>query len=164
MNEDAVPWDELIGGYGTPCDPRPLIDSAADGRGSWDDVFQELYHQGDVGTASNAAVPILAGIAEVDSAARWVIFGLPAAIEDARLRGRNPEIPDWLSKAYAGAWDRLFDAALRRLADAIDPPLVQSLLAVLAFHKGQPLLGRLASDFTTDELREMIARYETGED
>lgn len=162
--EDMVPWGELIGGYGTFCDPRPLIDSAANGSGSWDDVFQELYHQGDVGTASYAAVPILARIAETAAVTHWIPFGLSAAIEDARLFRKSPDIPQWLCQDYAAAWDRLFEAARRCLADAEDPPLVQSLLAVLSFYKKQPLLGHLASDFTTDELGEMIARFELGED
>jgi len=55
-------WGELNDGYGAPYDPRPAIaklraeplDQAA-----WGELWNELHHQGDVGAASYAAVPLL---------------------------------------------------------------------------------------------------------
>ncbi len=45
---------------------------------------------------------------------------------------------------------------LAELTDATDPPLVTSILAVLAISKGLRTLGRLAVEFTEDEREELI--------
>lgn len=50
--EVEVPWGELEGGYRQRYDPRPAFAALADGHGDWDELWQELHHQGDVGVAS----------------------------------------------------------------------------------------------------------------
>lgn len=51
----------MEGGYRLPYDPRPALDRLAtvDVAAAWAELWQELYHQGDVGEASYAAVPEL---------------------------------------------------------------------------------------------------------
>jgi hypothetical protein len=45
-------WNELPGGYGTPFDPSDLLRRLEGGKKAWDELWQELHHQGDVGVAS----------------------------------------------------------------------------------------------------------------
>jgi hypothetical protein len=55
-----IPWDELEGGYRQLYDPRLAFAAIADGSGDWGELWQELHHQGDVGTASYAAMSLIA--------------------------------------------------------------------------------------------------------
>ena len=53
-------WPQLRGGYRTPFDPRRLLaelQSNIDSSKAWDELWNELHHQRDVGEASYAAVP-----------------------------------------------------------------------------------------------------------
>ncbi|MER8479923.1 hypothetical protein [Mesorhizobium sp. M1163] len=90
----------LIGGYKTIYDPRPALRALALQYGNksiWDELWNELHHQGDVGDASYAAVVEIAHISEGHAPAYWGAYGLAATIEEARLvDGRNPPIPDWI--------------------------------------------------------------------
>lgn len=82
----------LNGGYGIPYNPEPAIiklnmshDEAIS------ELWENLYHQGDVGLASYAAVPALVQAGELS---------LVAAIEVARNSGSNPELPTSLKPEY----------------------------------------------------------------
>ena len=58
-NSDEDLWSNLTGGYRTPFDPRPLLaelEIGQDPHTTWDKLWEELHHQGDVGDASYAAV------------------------------------------------------------------------------------------------------------
>jgi len=116
-------------------------------------MWTELYHQGDVGEASYAAVSHLVRIHDARGIADWHTYALVATIEDARHNGRNPELPANLRDAYEDAWRKLVDLELRELGAAEDPILVCSVIAIA---KGQLTLGQLAVTFTEDERREMI--------
>ena len=144
MPEDEIPWHELTGGYKVVFDPRSAMAAIEAGIGSWADLFEELYHQGDVGTASYAVVPFIARMTEAAGKPDWEPFALAASIEEARLEGRNPDLPAWLADDYDAAWKQLFRTALRLLPEAADENLLAPLFAVLAIGKGQPLLARMA--------------------
>jgi len=58
-------WAEMKGGYRAPFDPRPLLAQIETGKKldeTWYELTGELFHQGDVGEASYAAVPHLVRI------------------------------------------------------------------------------------------------------
>jgi hypothetical protein len=62
---DDPRWQQLLGGYKVPFDPRPLlaeIERDPSGK-NWGLLTEELFHQGDLGDASYAAVPQIARIA-----------------------------------------------------------------------------------------------------
>jgi len=156
MPFDESRWEGLSGEYRVPYDPRLAIEKlSTDPQAAWDELWQELYHQGDVGVASYAAliryVPKLTALDPSD----WNGFALASAIEEGRHATGNPDLPDWLSQDYSAAWETLQSLALKRFPGAQDPSLVDSLLGVLAFSKGRKHLGQLAS-FTDDELAEML--------
>lgn len=138
-----IPWAELQGGYRVPFDPRPAIAQVAAG-GDWDELWGELHHQGDVDTASYAALPLIADLTATSHRLDWNPFALAATIEEARVNGRNPPLPDWAGTAYKAAWKSLVDTGLAVLADAESELLVTSIVAVIALHKRLPLLARFA--------------------
>jgi len=153
--ELQIAWDRLEGGYRTPYDPRPAFAAIATGAGDWEELWQELHHQGDVGVASYAAVTLIADHVEHAAAADWNPFMLAAVIEIERHNGRNPPMPDWLDATYAKAWRRLAAVAHGRLPDAREEGLIRGLFAVLAIGKAQPLLARMAM-ISEAERRDML--------
>jgi len=150
-------WAELCGGYRTPYDPRGAISrlSGGDTKAAWAELWQELYHQGDVGEASYAAVPLLANMHEARGIADWNAYAIAATIEEARHTSQNPDVPNWLLDDYNGAWQKLQTLASADLPTATDAELVDSIIAVLSFGKGRISLGRMAM-LADDERTELL--------
>lgn len=90
LNLDDPKWKELNGGYRTPYDASIALRELEAGEDAWDELWQELHHQGDVGEASYAAVPHLVRIAGAASEIDRNLFSLVATIEIERHRGGNP--------------------------------------------------------------------------
>lgn len=159
VQRDDEQWSGLTGGYKVPYDPRPtlaVLSVRYDDDAAWDELWNELHHQGDVGLASYAAVSELIRISAGHRPAHWGLYGLAATIEEARLVfPRNPAIPGWLERDYAEAWQRLFEFALRDLATETEPKIVTCALAVVALHRKQLSLARLAL-CAEDERLEML--------
>lgn len=103
-------WTSLAGGYGDLYDPRPALSKIAAGvavSSVWEELWNELHHQGDVGEASYAAVTALVEIYSDGRPLDWNLFALCATIEVERHRRRNPLLPEWLHDDYATAWQKL---------------------------------------------------------
>ena len=159
MRIDDLDWTKLRGGYRVPYDPRPALaalESGRDADAAWQELWTELYPQGDVGEASYAAIVELVRIYEAMATPNWNTYALIASIDVARLNPANPGLPEDFRPAYEEAWSQLARRGLAELTDATDPPLVTSILAVLAISKGLRTLGRLAVEFTEDEREELI--------
>lgn len=159
MDLDDPQWSHLHGGYRVPYDPRNAflaLEQADETASTWEELWTELYHQGDVGEASYAAVPHLVRIHAARGIADWNTYALVASIEDARRSGHNPELPANLRDAYEAAWRELVKLGLRELEAVDEPTLVSSIIGVIAIGKGQFTLGRLAITFTEDERQEML--------
>jgi hypothetical protein len=80
-------WNALTAGYRTPIDLRPILqrlESEQDAKQAWDELWQELYHQGDVGEGSFVAVPHLVRIHRLRGVSDWNTYALTATIELAR--------------------------------------------------------------------------------
>jgi len=140
-------WSTLRGGYGTLYDPRralQAVETGADAGGAWAELWENLHHQGDIGEASFAAVPVIAQLVANSGMMDWNPYALAATIEEARHRAKNPPLPAWLMVEYAAAWSQLFEAGLASLGAATDEPLICSIMAVLAAHKRQPMLARMS--------------------
>ncbi|MER9304762.1 hypothetical protein NKJ06_06080 [Mesorhizobium sp. M0293] len=155
-------WSGLKGGYKVVYDPRPALRALAlryDDKAVWDELWNELHHQGDVGAASYAAVVEIVRISEGHAPAYWGAYGLAATIEEARLLDdRNPPIPAWIEPHYKAAWRTFVHLALRDLATATDDETVNCALAVVALYRGRFNLGRMAM-CAEDERAEMLRDY-----
>ncbi|WP_426014657.1 hypothetical protein [Caulobacter sp. DWR2-3-1b2] len=150
-------WGELQSAFRRSYDVRPALRRLASRDAAvWDEFWEELHHQGDVGEASYAAIPAIVRIyTEQAQQPDWNVYALAATIEEARHGNDNPAIPPWLAANYDLGWADLEARALAELPPASDDALVSSILAVLALAKGKRTLARMAL-LTEDERKEML--------
>lgn len=144
--DDDPRWASAFGGYRLPYDSRAALRRlAVDGSdaGAWEELWNELHHQGDLGDASYLAVTALARLRRTHLLAPNHFYGLAATIEVERQRRSNPPVPEWLVHEYFGAWADLVEFALSDLRAATDAGTVQQALAVVAIGKGLLKLGAM---------------------
>ena len=83
-------WKELHGGYRIPYDASAALRSMQDGKDVWDELWNELHHQGDVGVALYPAVAELVRIAGDATTRDWNFYG---ELRLSRLNAIVKEIP-----------------------------------------------------------------------
>lgn len=152
-------WEGLKGGYKLPYDPRPALrqlEAGGDRESSWEELWNELHHQGDVGEVSYAAVPHLVRIATQSSLVDWNLYALVGTIEIERHRKTNPPVPGWLVKSYRQAWRDLLHLAMRDLPRVEDPVAISAILGVIALAKGQLKLGAFILHSDPSEIDEWL--------
>jgi len=150
----------MRGGYRQPYDPALVlrdIDQGVRLKSAWDELWNELHHQGDVGECSYACVPVLVSIHENQDRLDWNLFSLVSTIEIERHRASNPPIPDWLVSSYESAWRSLLTLALKQLPRANGLTEVQSMLAAIAIAKGNLKLGKLILCVDESEFDEIFS-------
>src|SRR5262245_28637188 len=111
LSLDDPRWRELIGGYKIPYDASGALKRLERGEDAWDDLWEDLHHQGDVGEASYAAVPHLIRIGRMLPKRDWNLYALVSCIEVERHRKTNPPLPDWLVESYQQAMRELLELA-----------------------------------------------------
>ena len=154
-------WEELRGGYRTIYDPRPALlrlRSEKDARQAWEELWDGLHHQGDVGDASYAAVPHLVEIHRQRGTPDWNPYAMVATIELARGDIRNPKLPEWLAGDYLQAIRKLSTVGAMELAFARNPEEIRAILAVLAISKDARTHGRLLLNYSEEELLDFEKR------
>lgn len=127
-------WSELEHAYGSASDLPPLLKRLAEfpQETSFDDepwftLWSSIYHQGDIYSASFAAVPhIVETLAAAPARASLSYFLLPASIEVARASS-GFEVPPDLERPYYEALSRL-----PQLAAAASKPDWDTYLCVAA--------------------------------
>jgi hypothetical protein len=152
-------WKMLKGGYRDPYDPRPAVLRLSNGNDvetAWEELWNELHHQGDVGEASYAAIVILVNVYSDGREVDWNLFALAAAIEVERHRLTNPELPDWLRHDYEQAWAKLGELATDTLQSRVDSTMLQAALAVTALAQKDLKLGALIIHLDRSELDEVL--------
>ncbi len=159
LNFDDERWNHLMGGYKTPFDPRPSLqklESQQDTATAWEELWEELHHQGDVGDASYAAIPELVRIHRSGSAGDgWNLYAMVAIIELARTEPRNPELPDWLREDYLRSIQELAQMGAKDILCAEEPEAKRAILSVIAIARGLRTHGKFLVAYSEDELLEM---------
>jgi hypothetical protein len=161
LASDDPRWSTLKGGYKMPLDPRPLVkplEEEADTQEAWEALWDELHHQGDVGDASYAAVPLIVEAHRKRGASDLNPYAIVAIIDLARTRDANPKVPAWLSDEYFRAIDELAKIGTLELSTATDADAVRAILSVIALSKGLRLQAKFLIMYTEDELREIEVR------
>jgi hypothetical protein len=158
LSFDDSRWETLKAGYRIPVDLRPLLarlESGEDPASAWQEVWEELYHQGDVGEGSFIAIPHLVRIHRQRGIADWNTYAIAATVELVRGKGGNPDVPPWARESYDHALRELGKLGLKELPDARERETVQAILALLAIVHGARTYGRILSEFTEDEVLEL---------
>jgi len=129
---------DLESGYREKYNPWPVLDRLnADRQAVMDELWDNLYHQGNVGSASYASVPKLVEVGELT---------LVAAIEVARHRDGNPQIPKELEPTYTDALNQALLSA---------PTEQDQLLGYYIIHAsvhGQQTLARALNLLDVEEI------------
>jgi hypothetical protein len=157
LSLDDKRWGELKGGYRMPCDPRPLLaklEAGEDIEAVWHELWGELYHQGDVGDASYAAVPQLVCIYRPRGIIDWNTYAIVAIIELARGQKENPIVPKWLEAEYFDALRDLAQIGSAQILLAQNAEDVRAILSILALAKGARTHARFLVEYSEDELVE----------
>ena len=127
-----------------------------DGIDVWDELWEELHHQGDVGVGSYAAIPQLVRIASEAPDRDWNFYGLVATIEVERHRKDNPTIPAWLRVDYDNALAQASALALADMITKTDSATTLSMFSVVALAKGELKLGAMLSGLDASEFDEWL--------
>ena len=149
-------WKLLCGGYKVIYNPSDALSRLEAGENSWDELWENLHHQGDIGEASYAVVPHLVRIAQEQQKRSWEYYSLVSTIEIERHRKSNPIIPEWLESDYHLAIQNLRALALVDIVDASNPLLTQAIIGVIALSKGLIKLGSLVSYLDESELDQLL--------
>lgn len=131
----------------------------ADPEAVWSELWEELYHQGDIGVASFAAVTHIARITREKGILSFHPFGLVVAIDLARGRGNNPDVPDWLKNDYGQALRDLARYACQHLDTEWDAETLTTILGLIAVVKGNRDLAELITEVDTGSEKEALEKY-----
>ncbi len=156
LSLDDIRWSELSDAYGASSGIPKLLIAAAeaspdDNSEPYDSLWSALCHQGDVYSASYAALPHLVRIVEGSpDKFRWTVLLLIHAIEFARSQGRGPQVPDDLTASYAEALARVPALSSRLLRNDVTEVELRVILAACASAKGFPSIGEAITELTPD--------------
>ncbi len=156
---DDARWTELKGGCRVPYDPRPAVaklERGQDVEAAWDELWQELHHQGDVGEASYAVVPLLVRIQKKRGALDWNLYALVSTIEMERHRKSNPPVPEWLRPSYDQAWKDLLELSIADLRETGDDLSVKIILTAMALARGSRKLAGLLGWLDSAEIDKLV--------
>ncbi|BDG01547.1 hypothetical protein [Anaeromyxobacter oryzae] len=149
-------WKALKGGYKVPYDASVPLARLEAGDDVWEELWQELHHQGDVGEASYASVPHLVRICSDLPSRDWNVYALVSTIEVERHRKSNPPLPEWVRADYERAQKNLLALGLKDLGRVEDALTIRSILGAVALAKGALKLGTWIAFADESEIDEML--------
>lgn len=168
LSLDDPRWQGLGHAYGDADDIPHLLRALASSPGPkqdyqdepWFSLWSRLCHQGDVYTASYAAVPHIVQIASnVTEPVDFSFFLLPTAIEVARQTGRGPDVPEACASGYHLAISLLVETVSLHRHEAWDQTMLRSAAAALAVAKGHVDVAEALLNLDAD----WIAKINNGE-
>jgi hypothetical protein len=151
-------WSKLSHAYGSASDIPALLRELKtyppnEGYESepYFSLWSSLCHQGDVYTASYAAVPhIIESLASKPARANWNYFLLPICIEIARSKGSGPIMPPDLVEDYFRSLAQLPSLAALVAEGPLDETYCGTLAAAIAVAGGHPTLGEAILELEPD--------------
>lgn len=142
LSLDSPRWSELEHAYGSASDTPELLrrlDSLPPSRGQdepWVSIWSSLAHQGDVYSASFAAVPHIVRLLSTDPCkADSAYFEFPAWVEICRQKNSVP-IPADLKPAYFDALHKLPSLAAAAADREWNARFLSAVLSAIAAAKG----------------------------
>jgi hypothetical protein len=160
---DDERWQHLEGGYREEYDASAALSMLEAGSGAdeslWEELWENLHHQGDVGVASYAAVPHVARIIRRRNILDYNPFALAVVIELSRGRGSNPELPDWLEESYPRALTDMAEYACENFKRDWDSSLLKAALSLIAIVKGSRDLGELIFEVDEGYEKQLLEKF-----
>jgi hypothetical protein len=163
---NAVRWAELSHAYGFATDLQPRLEQLfsypSERHASsepWHSLWSCLCHQGDVYSASFAAVPVIVEALEANPLeATRSYFQLPVCIELARL-SHHADVPNHLAGAYFAALGKFPVLVAQAAAKSWDPDFAAVAVASIAIAKGNPALAQLLMELEDRDIPEVLEWY-----
>jgi hypothetical protein len=165
MELDDRIWATLAGGYKIPYNASRPLKKLRDAtrQDEFAPVFAELWdnlhHQGDVGIASYLAIPQLVSICINKKLLDWNFIGLCVVIENCRLDGNNPELPEEYQNPYFESLSQFERYLLLNFKSITDQTALRLSLALFATVNGQPGLGKAIEILEEDLLQEFLEQH-----
>ncbi|RYD95086.1 MAG: hypothetical protein EOP54_16400 [Sphingobacteriales bacterium] len=156
LDLDNPLWASLQGGYRTEYDASVSLkklkhaSTLQEVNEIYEELWDNLHHQGDVGLASYYAVPYLVNIALDSKLIDYNVLGLVSVIEIQRHQN-NPKIPSALSADYNNALQKLAKLAVLMIDSDWDLSLSSSALAAIAAAKGQIKLAEAIMNLDSED-------------
>jgi hypothetical protein len=155
-------WSELKHAYGTASDIPVLLHqleqlpSSEGDAEPWFSLWSALAHQGDVYSASFAAVPhVVQALARAPSQADPSYFQFPAWVEICRSR-KQVEIPEDLKRDYFDALSQLPGLVAAASTRPWDAGFLACALAAVAAAKHEPAMAEAVLELTPEVAEEFL--------
>lgn len=157
---ESINWNELDHAFGEASDIPDLLKrlESYPSCEKYDEepfytLWSSLCHQGDVYSASYAAVPYIVSIIEnAPDKVNYNYFLLPLCIEIARKKGCGPEIEEELKDAYLDSIQKMGNLVCK--LPSADENMSNVLSAVTALSFGNVTLAETIIELTPDTLEE----------
>jgi hypothetical protein len=162
LSLESPRWSELNHAYGGARDIPALLlqlatlPSSTEDAEPWFSLWSALVHQGDVYSASFAAVPhVINALASAPSRADHSYFQFPAWVEICRAKNKT-EIPEDLAVAYTESLRRLPALVAEASNQPWRPGFLACALAAVAAAKGQPVVAEAVLELTPEVAQEFL--------
>jgi hypothetical protein len=158
-------WKELKGGYKTPYDASSALkrlERTSDKQEIdriFEELWDELHHQGDVELASYLALPQLVRIAKNKNLFDWNVLALSATIEQQRHLGKNPPLPTQYVDYYENGLRELKEFIISNLSSVKDETTFRSALSALAACNKEIKLSKAIIEMSEDVLDEFLEQF-----
>ena len=166
MNLDNNIWSTLEGAYKIPYDVSlplkrlQLTNDNSEINQLFDELWENLHHQGDVGIASYMAIPQLVTIYIDRLSLDWNYLSLCVTIEHCRLNIKNPDLPEEFKNYYFNGLKRLEEYLLMNFKKIKDPITLRLALSVFASLNGQAELAKAIEKMDDKEvIQEYLKNY-----
>ena len=162
LSLDDLRWSTLEHAYGPAVDIplllKQLIDlpSSADNQEPWFSLWSALAHQGDVYSASFAAVPhVINALASAPLKADSTYFQFPAWVEICRKK-KNVAIPNDLESSYFESLSRLPSLVAAAAPRQWDEDFLLCALSAIAAAKGQTGVAEAVLELSPEVAEEFM--------
>lgn len=167
LSLDSPKWAQLKHAYGSASDIPELLrqlDGFPESKGKqepWFSIWSALAHQGDVYSASFAAVPHIVGVlSTAPERATSSYFQFPAWVEICR-RHKNFRVPSALLPAYSEALAQLPALVGAVAAQPWDEGFLRCALSAIAAAKGFPAVAEAVMELDPDVTKEFVEWFWT---
>jgi hypothetical protein len=167
LSLDSPEWTTLDHAYGKASDIPDLLRQlssfpSSEGRAEpWFTIWSALAHQGDVYSASFAAVPhVIRVLATAPTRASYSYFSFPAWVEICRHR-HGIRVPVNLQPAYDEALSKLPALAGAAAAHEWNSDFLACVLSAVAAAKGFPIMAEAVLEMSPKTATEFLSWFST---